>query len=86
MLSFAGPSDHPELCDFLVEQGIDSISLSPDRVLPTLKQVYEAEQKLATKKQAMDWYIDGTVLFSNEIDLISFRARDGANSQNTTNK
>ena len=30
-----GPSDHPELARWLVEQGIDSISLNPDTVLET---------------------------------------------------
>ena len=30
-----GPSDHPELARWLVEQGIDSLSLNPDSVLET---------------------------------------------------
>jgi pyruvate,water dikinase len=30
-----GPSDHPEFAQWLVEQGIDSISLNPDSVLET---------------------------------------------------
>jgi pyruvate,water dikinase len=30
-----GPSDHPELAHWLVEQGIDSISLNPDTVVET---------------------------------------------------
>jgi pyruvate,water dikinase len=30
-----GPSDHPELARWLVEQGIDSISLNPDTVVET---------------------------------------------------
>ena len=30
-----GPSDHPELARWLVEQGIDSISLNPDSVIET---------------------------------------------------
>lgn len=30
-----GPSDHPDLAQWLVEQGIDSISLNPDSVLDT---------------------------------------------------
>jgi pyruvate,water dikinase len=45
-----GPSDHPDLCEFLVEQGIESISLSADRVLPTIGLVHKAEQKLAGKQ------------------------------------
>jgi pyruvate,water dikinase len=30
-----GPSDHPEFARWLLEQGIDSISLNPDSVLET---------------------------------------------------
>jgi pyruvate,water dikinase len=30
-----GPSDHPELAEWLLEQGIDSISLNPDSVVDT---------------------------------------------------
>lgn len=30
-----GPSDHPDLAQWLVEQGIDSVSLNPDTVLET---------------------------------------------------
>ena len=37
------PSDYPEFAQFLVEQGIDSISLNPDAVLKTLLAVAEIE-------------------------------------------
>ena len=37
------PSDYPEFASFLVEQGIDSISLNPDAVLRTTKSVLELE-------------------------------------------
>jgi pyruvate,water dikinase len=30
-----GPSDHPDLAQWLVDQGIESISLNPDTVIPT---------------------------------------------------
>ena len=30
-----GPSDHPDLAKWLMEQGIDSVSLNPDSVLDT---------------------------------------------------
>jgi pyruvate, water dikinase len=33
------PSDYPEFAQFLVEQGIDSISLNPDSVLATLLEI-----------------------------------------------
>jgi pyruvate,water dikinase len=37
------PSDYPEFAKFLVELGIDSMSLNPDSVLPTLLVVAEVE-------------------------------------------
>jgi len=37
------PSDYPEFAKFLVEQGIDSMSLNPDSVLKTLLMVAEVE-------------------------------------------
>ncbi|MBD2194433.1 MULTISPECIES: phosphoenolpyruvate synthase [Calothrix] len=37
------PSDYPEFAKFLVEQGIDSISLNPDSVLKTLLEIATAE-------------------------------------------
>ena len=37
------PSDHIEVARYLVELGIDSISLTPDRVLKTTQEVYEIE-------------------------------------------
>ena len=40
------PSTYPEFAEFLVEQGIDSISLSPDAVMKTAKKIYEKEQQL----------------------------------------
>ncbi len=40
------PSTYPEFAEFLVEQEIDSISLSPDAVLKTAQKIYEKEQEL----------------------------------------
>ena len=37
------PSDYPEFAQFLVAQGIDSISLNPDSVLKTMLAIVEAE-------------------------------------------
>jgi len=37
------PSDYPEFARFLVELGIDSISLNPDSVLKTLLDVAKME-------------------------------------------
>ncbi len=41
------PSDYPEFAAFLVEQGIDSISINPDAVMATTRSVLEMEEKLA---------------------------------------
>ncbi len=38
------PSDYPEFAQFLVEQGIDSISLNPDTVLKTTVAILEKER------------------------------------------
>ena len=40
------PSDHIEVARYLVELGIDSISLTPDRVLQTMQMVGEIETAL----------------------------------------
>lgn len=40
------PSDYPEFAQFLVEQGIDSISLNPDSVLKTLLAIAKTEASL----------------------------------------
>ncbi len=41
------PSDYPDFAQFLVEQGIDSISLNPDTVLKTTVTILETEKKRA---------------------------------------
>ena len=40
------PSDFPEFAEFLVECGIDSISLNPDTVIKTRLKIAEAEQRI----------------------------------------
>jgi len=40
------PSDFPEFAEFLVEQGIDSISLNPDTVIKTRLKIAETEKRL----------------------------------------
>ena len=40
------PSDYPDMAEFLVEIGIDSISLNPDTVLQTTQKILETEQRL----------------------------------------
>jgi len=43
------PSDYPEMARFLVELGIDSISLTPDVILSTTQQVLDLEKSLGVK-------------------------------------
>ena len=43
------PSDYPEFAEFLVKEGIDSISLNPDTVLKTKLHIAEVEKQLAIK-------------------------------------
>ncbi len=42
-----GPSDLPDFAEFLVREGIESMSLNPDSVVKTLEQVAEIEEKLS---------------------------------------
>jgi len=44
-----GPSDFPDFAQFLVELGIDSISVTPDSLLKTKRAIAEVEKTLAGK-------------------------------------
>lgn len=43
------PSDYPKFAEFLVDAGIDSISLNPDTVLKTRQNIYKMEQKINSR-------------------------------------
>jgi len=43
------PSDYPEMAEYLVQIGIDSMSINPDTVLKTTLHVLEVEKKLGRK-------------------------------------
>jgi pyruvate,water dikinase len=45
-----GPSDFPDFAEFLVKEGIDSISLQPDTVLKTTVRITEYEKTLEKVK------------------------------------
>ncbi len=45
------PSDYPEFAQFLVEKGINSISLNPDTVIQTTEKIVEFESELVEKAQ-----------------------------------
>jgi pyruvate,water dikinase len=44
------PSVYPEVAEFLVKSGIDSISVNPDTVIYTRRLVASVEQKLILNK------------------------------------
>ena len=46
------PSDHPEMVDFLVREGIDSVSLNPDSVLATTMHILEVEKQLGIQPRS----------------------------------
>ena len=39
-----GPSDHPDLAEWLLEQGIESMSLNPDTVVDTWLRLAKVSQ------------------------------------------
>ena len=46
------PSDYPEFAKFLVEKGINSISLNPDTVIQTTHTILETEKELKNQSQS----------------------------------
>lgn len=44
-----GPSDHPDFAQFLVEQGVDSISITPDALVKTVHAIAAVEAGLQGK-------------------------------------
>jgi len=45
-----GPSDYPDFAAFLVEEGIDSISLNPDSVIGVKKHIAKVEKRIKRNK------------------------------------
>ncbi|MCF6253727.1 MAG: hypothetical protein L3J38_03155, partial [Thiomicrorhabdus sp.] len=43
------PSDYPEMAQFFVELGVDSLSLTPDSLLKTSQLVLEVENRMTSK-------------------------------------
>jgi len=48
-----GPSDFPDFAEFLVNEGIDSISVTPDSLLKTLKTL--SKQEIKKNKKEKNW-------------------------------
>lgn len=45
------PSDYPEIAEFLVREGIESISLNPDCVVATTMRILEVEKEIDSKME-----------------------------------
>ena len=45
-----GPSDFPDFAAFLVEQGINSLSLNPDSIVKTTVDIYKKEKQLKLRR------------------------------------
>ena len=45
------PSDYPEIAEFLVKEGIDSISVDPDTLMTTTVNILKLEERLGRKKK-----------------------------------
>ncbi len=44
-----GPSDYPDFAQFLVEEGIDSISVTPDSFMKTVQAIKQIEDQLKSE-------------------------------------
>ncbi|MEO2066186.1 MAG: putative PEP-binding protein, partial [Desulfurobacteriaceae bacterium] len=44
------PSDHPDFAQFIVKEGIDTISINPDSILEVIRAVYQIEKELGIHK------------------------------------
>ena len=50
-----GPSDFPDFAQFLVEEGIDTISVTPDSVLKTINAIHKIENKKEVSKKEVNF-------------------------------
>jgi pyruvate,water dikinase len=48
-----GPSDFPDFAKFLVSEGIDSISVTPDSFLKTMKAIEEIEGEIRKENSSV---------------------------------
>ncbi len=56
------PSDYPEFAEFLVQEGIDSISLNPDTVLKTRERIALMEERTAKRRTTLKVALASKVL------------------------
>ena len=80
------PSDYPEFAEMLVREGIDSISLNPDTVIPTRERIAFTEKTLGRKgKKTHKTYL-GLVTLLGIISAFTMTLGAGCNlSQNVEN-
>ena len=52
-----GPSDFPDFAEFLVEQGIDSISLNPDTVIATTIAITKKEKQIKRSRGILGLFV-----------------------------
>ena len=50
-----GPSDHPDLADWLLDQGIDTMSLNPDTVVATWLRLGGLDPSGAPERTLPNW-------------------------------
>lgn len=55
-----GPSDFSDFAQFLVEQGIDSISVTPDSIMKTIYAVAAAEEDRGSKRERTGYAVRAT--------------------------
>ncbi len=63
------PSDYPEFAQFLVENGINSISLNPDTVIQTTHTILETEKELKQNKSAQTNKLKSAFVLFKEVTI-----------------
>jgi pyruvate,water dikinase len=53
------PSDYPDMAEYLVELGIDSISLNPDTVVKTTQRILALESRLSSARDGAGQAVNG---------------------------
>ena len=69
-----GPSDHPDLAEWLLGQGIESMSLNPDTVVDTWLRLAKVSQVTGAVRDDSDWWKSAVVY---QIYPKSFADSDG---------
>ena len=65
-----GPSDFPDFAQFLVEEGIDSISVTPDSLFKTICAIHQIEKVLAKSDNELANLEPSTGFYLNRISSV----------------